>query len=410
MIRSKYFIHPLGIKTKSKLDLALRLRAIINAPTQSSKPPDRILRDNRSDVALSDEVDDFSGAAFSRCFEALRRNHSAEWSIAIPGLDVAEGGGAYFSKLYLLNSGDLCVVTGLNGTFSDDEFAQGTDWYRKEILPDIKAFVTAVVQASAMTSDEKTSLDFNTPIHTVFGLGLPDVSGFAVVADQFRSEGLDATERCISQDSQDTWRLYGGWSYSAIQRTDYGEEFYFVSVMVRMQNEWFALRRWRRQVLIEGDSPMMAKNHRDLKQKHTAIHEMLYLLQRHQQEAFDFRANLKPWLQKACEGVSSFWDLPKDYEFINASTGGLRDLISFSIQERELAQSRVQSRVLYLIAGFDTLALSGFLLSVLSFQRSEQSTLPMIDGLLNDTFVAALLSLNVVFFFMVLVLAFVRAR
>lgn len=409
-MRSKYFIHPLGIDTTSKLDLALRLRAFLNTPIHTAHPPDRILRDNRTDVVMDDDVQDFSGDAFSKCFEALRRNKSAEWSIAITNLEAMENGVTYFSKLYLLNSGDLFVVTGLNGTFSDADFEQGTAWYQSEILPDIKAFVTPLVQASALTSDEKVSLDFDTPIHTIFGLRLADTAGFTVVADQFRSEGLDVADRCISRDSQDTWRLYGGWSYSAMQRTDYGEEFYFVSVMVRMQNEWFALRRWRRKVLDEGDGPMLAKNHRDLKQKHTAIHEMLFLLQRHQQEAFDFRANLKPWLQKACEGVSAFWDLPKDYAFINASTSGLRDMISFAIQERELAQSRIQSRVLYLIAGFDTLALSGFLLTVLSFQRSEQSTLPLLDGLLNDNFVAAMLGLNVVLFLAVLVLAFVRSR
>ncbi len=180
--------------------------------------------------------------------------------------------------------------------------------------------------------------------------------------------------------------------------------------MMRLQIDWFVLRRWRKKVLSDESGSILTDRYAALKARHRSTHEMLYLLQKHQQEAFDFRANLKPWLAEVFDGVCKFWAIPEDFEFIKTSTSGLKDIISFTIQEKELSQSRIQSRILYLIAALDTLALTGFILSLLSFGRSPVQEFSFLEQSFSTEVLAGIVFANLAVFLVVCLLAFWRTR
>lgn len=409
-MRSKYFIHPIEIETNSKLGLAKRLRHFINEPSKCSIPPHRIINSNRSDIYLDEKDITFSSSNFSDCFEKMRRNKSAEWDLEISPLDVDTGEVEFFTKIFLLNSGDIVVVTALLYENECELFKQGTSWYQSELLPNIKRGVCAILASGKLTKAEEASLDFATPIHTIFGFSKDDHWSRSIASHRFKAEGLDMEQRQISIDTFDTWRIFGGWSYSAIERSDFGEEFYFVSVMIRLQMDWFVLRRWRRKVLSDESGAILSYRYKTLKSEHKSTHEMLYLLQKKQQETFDFRANLKPWLADVFDGVSHFWAISEDFEFIKSSTSGLRDLISFSIQEKELSQSRMQSRILYLIAALDTFALTGFVLGLLSFERNSSEEFSIFNQFVSQEILIGIILVNVTIFTLVFLLAFWRTR
>ncbi len=409
-MRSKYFIHPVDIATDSKLDLASRLRVFITEPERFLIPPKRIINENRNDIYLDESFVEFSETNFSDCFEEMRRNKSAEWEIALTSPEVNTDDCTYFSKLFLLNSGDIVILTALSVTAASEVFEKGTDWYRKALLPDIKKRVRAAICCGRLTAPEKEAMDFDTPVHTIFGYSQGDADAHSIASNCFRAEGLDMEKRRLSTDTFEAWQIFGGWSYSAIGRSDYGEEFYFVSIMMRLQIDWFAVRRWRTKALSDESGSILKHRYASLKSRHRATHEMLYLLQRHQQESFDFRANLKPWLADVFDGVSKFWAIPDDFEFIKTSTSGLKDIISFTIQERELSQSRIQSRVLYLIAALDTLALTGFVLSLLSFGRSPEQEFPLLAQSFSAEVLAGFVIANLAVFLLVFSLAFLRTR
>jgi hypothetical protein len=409
-MRSKYFIHPVDIATNSKIEFASRLRAFITEPEKLLIPPKRIINENRNDIILDEKFIKFSGENFSKCFEDMRRNKSAEWEILLTSPEVNNDDCTFFSKLFLLNSGDIVILTALSFTEKSDALRKDVDWYREALLPDIKKRVMAAICCGNLTPAEKGAIDFDTPVHTIFGFTLGDVDAHSTASDCFAAEGLDMNKRCLSVGALENWKIFGGWSYSAIERGDFGEEFYFVSMMIRLQVDWFALRRWRKKVLSDESSSILNHRYASLKLRHKAAHEMQYLLQKHQQQTFDFRANLKPWLANAFDGVSVFWSIPEDFEFLKTSTSGLRDIISFAIQERELSQSRIQSRVLYLIAALDTLALTGFVLSLLSFGRRPEQEFPFLDYSFSTEVLAGFVVVNLAVFLLVFSLAFLRTR
>lgn len=239
MIKSYSFIHPLTAK-KYKFGMRESLKFDLRKLHQVC---DECVSDNRADVSTNTPTQVQSIDHLLKNVALLRKMKCFVWRISAAELDNHKF--EDFSEanvdvvLFIFPNGDVCVVS----RFIFEDYLNDPLIRYKDFFPEIKKRICAILE-NAGINDAASSIDFDRPVHTVMSDDLEgDVS--SQWKDAFLSEGLNFSDCQVNLPSQLDFTMYSGWSFSAIRRTDYGEEYLFVGLMVRLQLYWLELRDLR---------------------------------------------------------------------------------------------------------------------------------------------------------------------
>jgi len=406
---SRYYIHPVHLSTPQRVTLMSTVDSLIDIQCPILGMIPKQISANRDDVHIGSTETAFSGDVFSDCLSALRRNASLEWDLSDQIQSPEPHTTRCFFKVFLLATGDICLLYAaqFNDVTSATDLSQAD--YFQNVLPHAEPLISALVTRIALSAKIEIGHDLETPIHRVFGG--PDTAEFRSRLDElFIAEGLELADCAVSQHDgpSEKWAIFGGWSYSAILRQDHAEEFYFTSLMIRLQINWLKARRIRSSVLESAVTRTSDLKGQRLKTLNTAMNELTFYLQISRQQRADYRANLKPWLANCYDATDDRWQVEEDYESLHNAVCDFRDFVKYVSDEKSKLQLEIQSKLLYFIAGLDTLAISSFALSLLSFRRAEASEFPSWIQSTASSALTGLVVINVVLLLAIFILGFVR--
>lgn len=400
------FIHPLTARRDISGD---RLKWRIDFDRLSGAC-DHLIDDNREDVSIGDNTFDDSVQHFLRNFELLRRMKSMVWllpkehfdaSLPSQSIEAVNQWGAT-SFLFVFPNGDICCVTRLQND-SISELIDIPDLYRRYFAK-IQGHVCERLCEIGI-QDPRLIVDFDRPVHTVFATPRSsDVPAFW--ARCFMSEGQDIFESQVSLYGGLDFCIFTGWSYSSIQRSDFGEEYLFVSLMLRLQLYWLELRDLRSLQASVANESLDMENSRDLAKKIELVGDASFNLDRRIQREQDLRANLKPWLRTVWDHVSVIWLINEDIQILKESNSATEKYLSSKLQSKRLFTDRFQSGALVVIAALDSFALFGLWVNLLEVRQVSSHYSVPLHQLYSENFFQLVLALNLFAFLIICIIGF----
>ncbi|WP_170410089.1 hypothetical protein [Ruegeria arenilitoris] len=404
-----HLIHPVHLETETRIRLSSVIREIVPLrPVLCGKAAEEI-SENRLNANHTDELHAFSGNAFTKSLTELRRNACLEWDLSDLVTSPEPHCDAWYFKLLLMVSGDMCLVYG--ASFSDLAHLPENPrpYYRDHTLPEVTELVDALVSVLQLRVGSRLEADLDTSIQVVLG-GVDTAPFHERLSKLFEEEGLVLEECEMSAAENGDWTIYGGWSYSAIVRKDLAEEFYFVALMFRLQLDWIKARRIRNKIVNTADERAESYHGSKIGELNTALNELIFFLQVARQRRADYRANLKPWLARCYDSTNTRWQIEDNFDSLYKAACDFRNYVGFISDEKSKLQLEIQSKLLYFIAGLDTLAISSFAMTLLSFRRGDSPVLPGWIHQYGPKLLLFLVASNVVLLLVIFVLGFIRKR
>jgi hypothetical protein len=404
-----HLIHPVHLETETRIQLSSAIREILPSRPVLGGISAHEISETRLDANHTDALHAFSGAAFSKSLTDLRRNACLEWDLTDLVSQPETGCGTWYYKLLLMVSGDMCLVYGASFADLTDLPEDPRPSYLQQVLPKARATVDALIDLLKPRVGSLVEADLDTPIHVVLG-GSESAAFHARLSGLFEAEGLVLSDCIMSSADTGDWAIYGGWSYSAIIRKDYMEEFYFVALMFRLQLDWLKARRIRNKIVNTADGRAETFQGKKIGALNTALNELIFFLQVARQRRADYRANLKPWLAKCYDSTNERWHVEDNFDSLYKAACDFRDYVGFISDEKSKLQLEIQSKLLYFIAGLDTLAISSFAMTLLSFRRGDSPVLPNWIHQYGPKLLLLIVAANVGLLLVIFVLGFVRKR
>lgn len=403
-----YFIHPirLGGDNRFQASHALDLNNIfLNI---SNKYLYRRLINNRNNAYFDENKASYGLQPFSEHFEALRRNDGIEIDLS-PFVNVENNNTSncslpvQFAALYIFEYGD-CVV--LFSTQTPTEYScediPVAESYRKIYDDVLSNEVLNIFRDFSQALGMSIEIDDETPIHTVYSINSDQLSK-KFFNDCFSKEGLSLEECEIRFFKSVSKSVYRGWSVSIIKDSNISEEFYITGMLVRVQLMWFSVRRMRSRLNLMNLENLGSYSMSKLQHREQEIIENSAYFSSISFYMSDYSANLKPWLSAVFNQYDKMWKLEEDLIEISSGFQSISQINLFYLSKKRDRQSSFQSALLFVIALFDTLALSGYVFAFTEYSKSNEVTQGLFSFLLNENFILLIFTLNVgMFVFLVM--------